>query len=33
MKKFCKNYLYYHLVADVLAVVVYALAVFYWAVN
>ena len=26
MKKFCKNYLYYHLVADVLAVVVYAFA-------
>ena len=26
MKKFCKNYLYYHLVADILAVVLYALA-------
>ncbi len=26
MKKFCKNYLYYHLVADILAVIVYAFA-------
>ena len=26
MKKFCKNYLYYHLVADILAVVVFLLA-------
>ena len=26
MKKFCKNYLYYHLVADILAVIAYAFA-------